>query len=188
MRWLFVRHGVAGGSVELCAAACPTPPNLAKKQTQCVPKTGTKSGTQNWNHNSYPRPLLFENKLCVRKVPKQVPKMGTIFGSQSKNPLQPNARPRETQPIPKQVPKMGTILVHKTRTHYNPMRSRVIRKRPKTCSQTGDHFWYPKPEFITNQCAAELPRARRKRRQNKFPTWWPFCVQNMGSHCNTMRS
>ena len=70
MRWLVVRHGGAGGGTgglvgdELCAAACPKSQNLAKKtQPHLAPKKVTKSDTHNWNQNSYPRPLLFENKL-----------------------------------------------------------------------------------------------------------------------------
>ena len=70
MRWLFVRHGGAvGGGRRTVWRRAQSHKNLQKRtrkwlanrRPKVVPKIGTKSGTQNWNHNSYPRPLLFEN-------------------------------------------------------------------------------------------------------------------------------
>ncbi len=70
MRWLFVRHGGAGGGAKNCARRrAQSHKNLQKRKRKwfphrgpkVVPKIGTKSDAQNWNHNSYPRPLLFEN-------------------------------------------------------------------------------------------------------------------------------
>ena len=151
-----------------------------KTQTHLAPKKVTKSDTHNWNQNSYPRPLSFENKLCARRVPKHVPKMGTIFGTQNRNSLQPNAQPSAA--------KTGTIFGTQKKNSLQPHAQPSATQTAQTHVPNIMIFFEPKPEFVANQCAVELPRAGRKRRQNKFPTWWPLCVQTLGTHYNTMRS
>ena len=152
----------------------------ARRVSKHVPKMGTIFGTQNRNQNSYPRPLLFENKVCARRVPKHVPKMGTIFGTQNRNSLQPNAQPSAA--------KTGTIFGTQKKNSLQPHAQPSATQTAQTHVPNIVIFFEPKPEFVANQCAVELPRAGRKRRQNKFPTWWPLCVQTLGTHYNTMRS
>ena len=184
MRWLVVRHGgagVGGGWRRTVRGGVPKVTKSCKKtQTHLAPKKVTKSDTHNWNQNSYPRPLLFENKLCARRVPKHVPKMGTIFGTQNRNSLQPNAQPSAA--------KTGTIFGTQKKNSLQPHAQPSATQTAQTHVPNIVIFFEPKPEFVANQCAVELPRAGRKRRQNKFPTWWPLCVQTLGTHYNTMRS
>ena len=56
-----------------------------------VPKAATKSGSQNCDTKRRTRQMLFESNLCSPRVPKHVPKMGTVFGAQNKNSLHANA-------------------------------------------------------------------------------------------------
>ena len=220
MRWLVVRHGgagVGGGWRRTVRGGVPKVTKSCKKtQTHLAPKKVTKSDTHNWNQNSYPRPLLFENKLCARRVPKHDPKMGIIFGTQNRKQ---NSYPRPllfenkvcARRVPKHVPKMGIIFGTQNRNSLQPNAQPSAAKtgtifgtqkknslqphaQPSATQTAQTHvpniviFFEPKPEFVANQCAVELPRAGRKRRQNKFPTWWPLCVQTLGTHYNTMRS
>ena len=109
------RRGCGGGWRRTVRGGVPKVTKSCKKtQTHLAPKKVTKSDTHNWNQNSYPRPLLFENKLCARRVPKHDPKMGIIFGTQNRKQ---NSYPRPllfesklcARRVSKHVPKMGTI-------------------------------------------------------------------------------
>jgi hypothetical protein len=106
--------------------------------------------------------------------------MGTIFGTQNRNSLQPNAQPSAA--------KTGTIFGTQKKNSLQPHAQPSATQTAQTHVPNIMIFFEPKPEFVANQCAVELPRAGRKRRQNKFPTWWPLCVQTLGTHYNTMRS
>ena len=141
--------------------------------------------------------MLFKNKVCVRRAPAHVPKMGTIFGAQNRNSLQPDAQPSATKTVtifldPEEELITTTCAAergaHKPNTRSNncdrllspscnslqtsalpSFRARGTNGT-KTNSQHGGRSVCKLWEPITTQCAAELRARAAHVKQMKLPT------------------